>query len=121
MPSRPKRICKQGGCSAAIATGVYCEKHKREPKVWPKRTGRPSPASLGYNAEWRKIRARVLAEDPYCFSCRRPANEVHHDIPLAQGGTNDRRNLKSVCKACHARITARERWAAEREAKACAK
>ena len=41
------------------------------------------------------------------------AQEVHHIIPLADGGTHDEDNLMSLCKPCHSRITAKEggRWA----------
>ena len=38
--------------------------------------------------------------------------EVHHIIPLRDGGTNDINNLMALCKSCHSEITAREggRW-----------
>jgi 5-methylcytosine-specific restriction protein A len=38
--------------------------------------------------------------------------EIHHKLPLAQGGTHDRKNLIALCKECHARIHAQngDRW-----------
>jgi len=38
--------------------------------------------------------------------------EVHHIIPLSQGGTNDLDNLMSLCKSCHSSISVKngERW-----------
>jgi 5-methylcytosine-specific restriction protein A len=36
------------------------------------------------------------------------ADEVHHVVPLAAGGTHDESNLVPLCKACHSRHTARE-------------
>ena len=40
------------------------------------------------------------------------AQEVHHIVPLAEGGTHDEDNLMALCKSCHSRITVREggRW-----------
>ena len=64
---------------------------------------------MGYGYEWRKIRARVLAERPMCAThCGRAATEVDHVIPLKRGGTNDRSNLVPLCKRCHSRKTALE-------------
>ena len=34
-----------------------------------------------------------------------PAEEVHHILPLASGGTNDEGNLMALCKSCHSSIT----------------
>ena len=34
-----------------------------------------------------------------------PAEEVHHILPLAVGGTHDENNLMALCKSCHSRIT----------------
>jgi 5-methylcytosine-specific restriction protein A len=33
------------------------------------------------------------------------AEEVHHVLPLANGGTNDEGNLMALCKSCHSSIT----------------
>jgi len=57
---------------------------------------------------WRE---RQLATEPYCRDCReldgieRPAAEVDHIVPLADGGTNDDDNLRSLCRPCHAART----------------
>ncbi|WP_420838364.1 HNH endonuclease [Allobaculum mucilyticum] len=32
--------------------------------------------------------------------------QVHHIVPLSQGGTHDENNLMSLCKSCHSRIHA---------------
>ena len=34
-----------------------------------------------------------------------PAQEVHHILPFADGGTNDEDNLMALCKSCHSGIT----------------
>ena len=65
---------------------------------------------------WTEI-ARQMNTYPLCEMCRRegritPAAEVHHILPLADGGTHDPENLMALCKPCHSRITATEggRW-----------
>lgn len=54
---------------------------------------------------------------PFCEMCLRSgrytqATEVHHVLPISQGGTNAQDNLMSLCKPCHSRITAEmdDRW-----------
>ena len=41
-----------------------------------------------------------------------PTEEVHHKLPLAEGGTHEDSNLIALCKSCHARIHAErgDRW-----------
>ncbi len=38
--------------------------------------------------------------------------EIHHRLPLSEGGTHERSNLIALCKPCHARIHAERgvRW-----------
>lgn len=56
---------------------------------------------------WDALRRRVLDEAGWaCELCGNPAAEVDHRIPLALGGTDDRWNLRAVCRACHRRLTA---------------
>lgn len=57
------------------------------------------------------------AQHPLCEQCLAagvavPVEEVHHKIPLSEGGTHDRGNLISLCKSCHSRIHAErgDRW-----------
>ena len=57
---------------------------------------------------WRKVRAQVLREEPYCRECARHniitlAAMVDHIERLATGGNRlDRANLQSLCNSCHA-------------------
>ena len=61
-----------------------------------------------YGHKWRKLRAHILRQEPFCRSCDEPATEVDHITPLARGGTNDSENLQALCKRCHSRKTATE-------------
>lgn len=60
---------------------------------------------------WMAIRRRVLLRDGYqCCDCGRvhASNQIDHDTPLEQGGSNDDDNLKVRCVDCHAAKTAAE-------------
>ena len=54
-----------------------------------------------YNGVWPAIRRRYITAHPLCEMCRRegritPAAEVHHILPLADGGTHDPENLMDI-------------------------
>lgn len=44
-----------------------------------------------------------IAQHPFCARCqRRPAAEIHHIIPIAEGGDPyDAANRVPLCTACH--------------------
>ena len=71
-----------------------------------------------YRSErWKRLRALKFANNPLCELCQQdgrltPAEEVHHKVPLSEGGTHARDNLVALCKSCHARIHAQrgDRW-----------
>lgn len=53
------------------------------------------------------FKKRLLTKYPLCGLdmpniCTTKATEVDHIIPVAEGGTNDRDNLMTVCPECHA-------------------
>jgi 5-methylcytosine-specific restriction protein A len=66
----------------------------------PRESGRP----------WmRKRESVLLATNCMCANgCGRVADEVDHDTPLEQGGSNELSNLRGLCKECHAEKTKRE-------------
>lgn len=66
------------------------------------------------SSRWRKLRAEVLADHPFCADCALQsravfASEVHHIIPIesAKGSGEQARlaysrsNLVGLCTACH--------------------
>lgn len=62
----------------------------------------------------QRMRAMVLAEEPYCRSCledgkRVQASEVDHIVPLAAGGSNDRSNMQGLCRLHHEAKSLQER------------
>lgn len=62
---------------------------------------------------WMETRQRVaLAHGYRCVDCGRvwqpDRDQIDHDVPLEQGGSNDDSNLKTRCDDCHKAKTARE-------------
>jgi 5-methylcytosine-specific restriction protein A len=60
---------------------------------------------------WMRIREEVLLRDNFtCVDCGRVSveNEVDHETPLEQGGTNEKSNLRTRCIPCHQAKTADE-------------
>ena len=105
MPYKPKHPCAHPGCPELVPYGEkYCEKHK---KMHPEEVR--SAASRGYGSRWNKARKMYLAAHPLCEQCLKEGRyvaveEVHHIVPLADGGSNDESNLMSLCRSCHEKI-----------------
>lgn len=123
MPKRPPRPCSHPGCPV-LTDGQYCPEHRKLSAARYNRYERNPAIQKLYGGAWPRIRARFLAEHPLCAVCQKEgrvtaAVEVHHVLPLSQGGTHDEDNLMALCKACHSRITAREggRWGRGRGSK----
>ena len=117
MPMKAKHPCNHPGCPELVS-GRFCDKHRKEDHQHYNRHQRDPEAYKQYGTEWRRIRARYVARHPLCELCRaagrlRPTEEVHHKVPLRDGGTHAEDNLQALCKRCHSGITAREggRWA----------
>lgn len=112
MPTSPKRPCSQAGCPE-LTYGRYCPKHQRQMDAQYNKYQRDPETRRRYGRAWQKIRRQHLAEHPLCEQCRQdgvltPAEQVHHILPLSQGGSNDPANLMSLCVSCHSAITMRE-------------
>lgn len=109
MMPRAARICAGENCVNLVRSKRYCPECKKKLQGHHRRYDdhRPSAARRGYDAEWRKIRDRHLQENPFCIDCGQPATEVDHLVALADGGTHDKVNLRSRCKRCHSRKTAK--------------
>lgn len=115
MPSRAKRPCKHPGCRDVASAGRFCTRHAGDAAaVRPYDRWRGSPASRGYDKDWRRVRLEALQRDKHlCQDCLKRnvltrATEVHHKITieLAPYLRLDLDNLVSLCKPCHSGITA---------------
>ena len=76
---------------------------------------RGSRHDRGYGTEWDRLRALILKRDGYrCLACQRAgrataATHVDHITERADGGSEDPKNLQSLCPPCHAAKSAAER------------
>ena len=57
---------------------------------------------------YQRARLQVLAEEHVCWICGQPAARddpltADHIIPVASGGSNDRRNLRAAHRSCNSR------------------
>lgn len=112
LPRKPKTICKYHGCEE-LTENRYCEKHRKEIHKQYNQFKRYPDTYKRYNGKWRAIRKKYISSHPLCEKCKgdgrlTPAQEIHHIIPLSQGGTHSEDNLMSLCKSCHSKITAKE-------------
>ena len=76
-------------------------RYERDPEVTRK-----------YGRAWKRIRDRYAKVHPLCESCLEegrltPVEEVHHIVPISQGGTHNENNLMSLCQSCHTKVTGR--------------
>ena len=109
MPRKPNRPCSYPGCSR-LTDGRYCEEHRQIAGRQYNKYQRDPDTNQRYGRAWRRTRLQYIQSHPLCEQCKRegrltPAEEVHHIVPLADGGTNDAGNLMALCKSCHSRIT----------------
>lgn len=116
MPRKPKRPCSHPGCPE-LTGERFCPEHSRQEVQRYERYDRDPDVKKRYGKDWQRIRERYVAGHPLCEACRdrgelTPTEEVHHILPLRDGGTHDEHNLMALCKACHSAISAREgdRW-----------
>ncbi len=105
MPSLPSCPCSVPGCPNVAIRGGRCAEHARQYRHQAEQR-RPSAATRGYDAKWRRIRASFLRHHPYCAICGAEATVVDHVLPLSQGGTHEWANLQPLCVSCHNRKTA---------------
>lgn len=89
MPSRPCIVC------GTLATGTYCPRHAPKPgsRAW----------RGGSTRAWRKVRAQALQRDgDRCVKCGSGGPlQVHHVVPLAEGGSMALDGLTTLCSDCH--------------------
>ncbi|AHH20843.1 HNH endonuclease family protein [Nocardia nova SH22a] len=110
MPRAPRK-CPAEGCETRITGRAYCPEHT---EVW---AGSTRGAD---DAEWRRVRLRVLdRDDGRCWMCRGDgADTVDHLTPKAAGGSDGLDNLAAIHDRawphCHRAKTALDRLAMAR-------
>jgi 5-methylcytosine-specific restriction protein A len=110
VPYAAPTPCNHPGCPALVHGG-YCTKHEQQHRRLADRStdqNRQSASRRGYDRIWRRNRRYYLSKHPICEDergCDRAATEVHHRVPIADGGTNEVDNLQALCKGCHSRKT----------------
>ena len=108
MPRKPKRPCRFPGCPN-LTDDVYCEEHAKVMEQHYEKFQRGYSPGKRYGRAWKRIRDRYVHKHPLCEQCLKAGRyvaveEVHHIIPLADGGTNEESNLMSLCRSCHEKI-----------------
>ena len=109
MPYKAKRPCKYPGCPN-LTDRDYCAEHISQVRYEYEHYRRDPDTKKRYDSRWRKIRALYVKAHPLCEECLKhgrttPVEQVHHIVPLSDGGTHDFSNLMSLCKSCHSAIT----------------
>lgn len=62
-----------------------------------------------YGAAHRRIRKRLLADNPTCQECgARPSAIADHKVPVCLGGRTERENYQALCGPCSLSKTGRE-------------
>lgn len=106
MPIKPKRPCSFPVCPNLTDRRFARNTRSWKPSAMNGTTVTPA-TKRRYGRAWKRIRDSYAAEHPLCEVCLAkgvytPTEEIHHKLPLSQGGTHDRSNLMALCKECHA-------------------
>jgi 5-methylcytosine-specific restriction protein A len=108
-PQLLERGAAHPGCPLELGDNCPSDPTARRRKADKRR---PTAAARGYDARWRRTRARKLKLTPHCEQpgCTKPATEVDHIDGLGPLGPHghDLDNLRSLCKPHHAQRTARD-------------
>jgi 5-methylcytosine-specific restriction endonuclease McrA len=89
----PVAELKRGRCRSCLAA---------QQRAKDKRRG--TTTQRGYGHAWTKLRAKLLADCPYCVWCGSVERlSVDHIVPRNQGGTDDLSNLRVLCFSCNTR------------------
>lgn len=113
MPRKPRGPCGHPSCPLLAVRDGYCAEHYKAATRHYNQYQRDPASNKRYGRAWKRIRDRYISRHPLCEECvaagrLTPAEEVHHVVPLAQGGDHAQENLMALCKSCHSRITLRD-------------
>ena len=108
MPRKPKVPCRYPGCPK-LSDKPYCELHRTIENRRYNEFERAPDVNKKYGRAWKRIRDRYAAAHPLCEMCLKegrytPVEEVHHILPISQGGDHRQSNLMSLCQSCHTKL-----------------
>ena len=108
MPKKPKHPCGYPGCPN-LTDRQYCAEHEKQSRDSYNKYSHTRDTSKKYGRAWERIRDRYTKAHPLCERCLKegrytPVEEVHHILPLSQGGDHRESNLMSLCQSCHTKI-----------------
>jgi len=119
MPSKTQTICRQAGCNSIASSNGFCNTHQGAADR--QRSSNTNQAQIDIfrgGRAWKRFRSWFIAEYPLCsdpFGDHKhnaiAADQVHHVVPLSVRldlGLEET-NCRSVCTACHSRLSAMER------------
>lgn len=103
-----RRRCSEPGCRRlAVDAQGACPDHI--PTIRRRVARSVRERRRGQDAvPWRRVRERVLSEEPSCRLCGKTSTAVDHIVPLSHGGGEDRGNLEALCATCHSLKTGRD-------------
>ena len=98
------KYCAEQGCKSLIASGRYCENHKRKAHK-----GKSSNNKAFYNSQaWRDLKSYCYERDKgLCVQCKRfvfgKRAQHHHKIPISVRPDLklDEHNVITTCPKCH--------------------
>jgi 5-methylcytosine-specific restriction protein A len=105
MPHKLPHPCAYPRCPE-LTHERFCPKHKTIASREYGRFVRSPDHDQTYGYRWRQIRNLYISKHPLCENCLKtgvltPADEVHHIVPIDQGGTHADENLQALCQSCH--------------------
>lgn len=107
MPSRPVGPCTYPGCPGRATAGHgRCEAHARQDRQRFDQA-RGTRQERGYGAEWQRIRAELLVEQPTCAEpgCGQPTVDFDHEPRYVPGTDHRGYRLTGYCHRHHSART----------------
>ena len=111
MLALPKRACLAPGCHALVRRGRCAAHEVARPSRWAGRQAEGGTRTeRGYGSAWERLRARVGREETSCRLCGSPDPRwlCDHIRAKSMGGTDERGNLRRLCRRCEGGKTSSE-------------
>jgi 5-methylcytosine-specific restriction protein A len=96
----PIKLCLELGCGKPRVTRGRCREHATENRRYTRSVNDGFYSSKA----WRMTRKAYLFANPLCEDCADVASDVHHVVPIEDGGAKrDPANLRALCRSCHSK------------------